>query len=117
MKATTPPFVALVVMFVLGNLGAAVTASTGSSNASGFISLYYIGVAWAFAWWVLSDARERGIPTSVDHGWFAFIAWPVLVPYHVLRTRRAKGVLLLGLFALIFLVSYIVALFVFALLS
>lgn len=104
-------------MFVLGNLGAALTESTEAGNASGFVSLYYVGVAWAFAWWVLNDARERGIPTSVDHGWFVFIAWPLLVPYHVLRTRRAKGLLLLGLFALLFFVSYIAAVVVFALLS
>ena len=52
-----------------------------------------------------------------DHGWFVFIAWPVMVPDHVLRTRGIKGCgLLVGVIAL-FVASYVVALAVYAVLS
>jgi hypothetical protein len=53
-------------------------------------ALYFIGVQWAFAWWVLVDCRRHSIPTSIDHGWFIFFAWPVAVPYHLLSGRGSR---------------------------
>jgi len=111
------PITALISVFVLGNTGTAVCSALRQSVPQGFLLLYYVGVAWAFSWWVLSDCRERGIQTSIDHGWFVFYAWPVVVPYHVLRTRGIRGFgFLLALLAA-FLAAYGIALVAFFLLA
>ncbi|HYR29212.1 MAG TPA: hypothetical protein VEU30_12150 [Thermoanaerobaculia bacterium] len=97
-RLTLAPLVALVALFVLGNVGVAVSAAYGFAPPAGFLLLYHFGVAWAFAWWVVADRRARGIGTSIDHGWFVLYTWPVSVPWHVLATRGLRGCgLLLGI--------------------
>ena len=104
-------------MFAIGNVGWAISAAYSLPLRPAFLVLYYLGVQWAFAWWVLVDCRRQGIPTSIDHGWFIFFAWPVAVPYHLFQTRRARGCLVMaGMFGL-FVASYLAALVAFFVLS
>lgn len=117
MKPTTPPIIALCSAFLIGNLGAAISAARPGVAPAGFLNLYHVAVAWALSWWVLTDSRLRRIPTSIDKGWFVFIAWPIAVPYHVVRTRGSKGCLFLLALVGMFATTYAVALAVFALLS
>lgn len=97
-------------MFLIGNIGWAVSAAYSSSLRPAFLTLYLIAVPWALAWWVLADCRKHRVPVSIDHGWFVFLVWPFAVPYHLLRTRGGRGCLVMvgmvGMFAL----SYGVAL-------
>jgi len=48
-----------------------------------------------FAWWLVSDnsARQRFSP-SFDHGWFAWAALPVYGLYHLVSTRRWRGLMI-----------------------
>lgn len=98
----------MLAIILVGNAGTAVYAANGRPPGSVFLVLYYVGFSTAASWWVLSDCRERGIATSIDHGWFVFYAWPIVVPYHVLKTRGGRGVLLLGGLMLWFLATYFV---------
>lgn len=97
------------VLFFIGNVGWAVAAAYEMPLRPGFVFLYFLGVQWALAWWVLVDCRERGIHASIDHGWFVFFAWPVALPYHLIRTRGARGCLviagILGMFAATYLLA------------
>ena len=91
------PLTIVVFFFFLGNVGAAVCMARSVNVSPGFMLLYYLAVAWGLSWWVLSDCRARRLWTSIDHGWFVFYAWPVAVPYHLIKTRgfvRGCGTLL-----------------------
>lgn len=112
-----PPLGALIAIFVLGNTGGAICAALGREVPAAFMILYYIGIAWAFSWWVLSDCHARNVATSIDHGWFVFYAWPLMVPYHVLKTRGIRGCGLLLLMFGAFLAAYAFALGVFVVIS
>jgi hypothetical protein len=103
----------VIAFFFVGNTGAAICAAYGASAPAGFIALYWVGIAWGFSWWVLSDCRAHGTPTSIDHGWFVFYAWPVAVPYHVLRPRGIRGCGTLLALVGAFVASYVFALGVF----
>lgn len=92
----TSPLAFLTALFLIGNAGWAIAAAHSVALSPGFLSLYTSGVQWALAWWVLTDCRKRRIPTSIDHGWFVFLAWPVAVPYHLFASRGARGLLVLA---------------------
>lgn len=50
--------------------------------------------------WIQSDSRTNSFAGMQDWGWFLILAWPILLPYYLIKTRKSKG-LLLVLFALI----------------
>ena len=62
-----------------------------------------IGLLWLVGWWLLTDSRKRGVAWVYDMGFFLSIAWPLIIPYYLLKTRGAKGLLLI----LAFVITYI----------
>lgn len=58
-----------------------------------------IGLLWLVGWWLLRDSRHRDIAWIYDIGFFLSVAWPLILPYYLLKTRRAKGLLLILAFA------------------
>jgi hypothetical protein len=48
---------------------------------------------------LLKDSRSRGVGWVFDMGLFLYIAWPFVMPYYLLKTRGAKGLLLILAFA------------------
>ena len=67
-----------------------------------FSLLYPLGLLWVVGWWLRDDSRKRGVGWVFDMGLFLYIAWPVLMPYYLLKTRGAKGLLLLLAFAAVY---------------
>ena len=57
--------------------------------------VYSVGLLWIMGWWLLKDSRKRGIAWVYDIGFFLSIAWPFIMPYYLLKTRGAKGLLLI----------------------
>ena len=41
--------------------------------------------------WLQADARAHRIQTVHDWGYFAFVAWPVIVPWYAFKTRGQRG--------------------------
>ena len=60
-----------------------------------FTLMFSAGLLWIVGWWLLTDSRKRNIPWVYDFGFFLSIAWPLIMPYYLLKTRRAKGLLLI----------------------
>src|ERR1041385_8865380 len=50
---------------------------------------------WIIGWWLRSDSRKRNVEEIYDLGLFLIIAWPIVVPYYLLKTRGAKGLLVI----------------------
>jgi hypothetical protein len=70
-----------------------------------FTLVYSVGSLWIVGWWLFTDSRQRGIGWVYDMGLFLSIAWPFILPYYLLKTRGAKGLLVI----LAFVGTYIVA--------
>ena len=64
-----------------------------------FTFLYPLGLLWAVGWWLRDDSRKRGVGWVFDMGLFLYIAGPFFMPYYLLKTRGAKGLLVLLAFA------------------
>lgn len=107
------PTVALTSVFVIGNVGEAIATAYSLPLRPAFLVLYFFGVPWALAWWIAADCRQRRLGTSIDHGWFVFLAWPVVVPYHLIKTRGARGCLVMAGMLSLFVASWLLAVAVF----
>ena len=57
--------------------------------------LHWAAQLWIIGWWLRSDSRKRGVPWVYDLGFFLCIAWPVVMPYYLVKTRGAKGLLVI----------------------
>lgn len=64
-----------------------------------FSLLYSLGFLWVVGWWLRRDSRALGVVWVFDMGLFLYIAWPVIMPYYLLKTRGAKGFLAILAFA------------------
>ncbi len=74
----------------------AVYMSTGAWEPNPtFTFIYAMGFLWIIGWWLLTDSRKRGVSWVYDMGLFLYIAWPILMPYYLIKTRRAKGLLVI----------------------
>jgi hypothetical protein len=52
---------------------------------------YPLGFLWIIGWWLVRDSGKRGVDLVFDTGLFLYIAWPLVMPYYLLKTRGAKG--------------------------
>ena len=62
---------------------------------------------WSIGWWIQKDSRTRGIGWPTDLGFFLWIAWPIVLLYHLFRTRRLKALLVIAGYLAIFLTAAI----------
>lgn len=73
----------------------------------GFTLLYPLGLLWVVGWWLRVDSRARGIGWVFDMGLFLYIAGPFFMPYYLLKTRGAKGLLLMLAVAVVYVGSLV----------
>ena len=61
----------------------------------GVTFIYPIGMLWAVGWWLRTDSCRRGVLSVYDLGFFVYLAWPIVMPYYLIKTRGAKGLLVM----------------------
>lgn len=61
--------------------------------------LYRAILVCGVVWWLRAESRPSPAKHLYCEGLLAMVAWPIIVPYHLLKTRGLRG--LLPLFALI----------------
>lgn len=93
------PTALLYVFVVITQLASGVYLAGELEPPELFTLLYALGFLWAVGWWLRSDSRGRGVGWPLDTGLFLYIAWPVILPYYLLKTRGLKGLLVILLFA------------------
>jgi hypothetical protein len=57
--------------------------------------LHWAAQLWIIGWWLRSDSRKRNFSWVYDLGFFLCVAWPVIMPYYLVKTRGAKGLLVI----------------------
>ena len=78
--------------------------------------LKYFSDLWIIGWWLLTDSRKRGIAWVYDIGFFLTIAWPFIMLYYLLKTRGAKGLLVILAFGGTYIVASIAGVILYVLL-
>lgn len=62
---------------------------------------------WIFGWWIQRDSRAGGVSCPYDLGFFLWIAWPLVLFYHLFRTRGWKALLLIAAYTAVLLTAVI----------
>lgn len=92
--------------------GYAVLAGNSLSDRTGY--LWVIIFAILVALWAKNDAESRNQQKPFEYSYFVFLLWPVVLPYHLIKTRRMEGLVLFFGFCLVYLLPDVVALSVWA---
>ena len=72
---------------------------------------------WVLGWWLLMDSRKRGAGLVYDMGLFLYIAWPLFMPYYLLKTRGAKGLLVVLVFGSAYVAAVLVGMALYLLMA
>jgi hypothetical protein len=89
------PAVLLYLFLTVAQVASGIYLAAEAEPPPAFTLLYALGFLWVVGWWLLGDSRERGVAWVFDMGLFLYIAWPVVMPYYLLKTRGAKGLLVI----------------------
>ena len=100
-----------VLVFVY-NVGASIYLFSGLEPSPTFSFLYQGAFACGVVWWLQAEIRRSAVQQVYCSGLLASLGWWIIIPYHLLKTRGAKG--LIPLLALIgtFFIAQILALIV-----
>ena len=72
--------------------GSVMVASHGAVLSERIAFVWFMVFSTVVALWLREDCREMGIHQPLDAGFFIFMAWPLLVPYHLIRSRASRGI-------------------------
>ena len=77
--------------------------------------LYKIGTLWSVIWWLKEDSRKHGMNLVYCPGLLVYVAWIIILPYHLFKTRGAKGMLIILSYVAVAVVSSILGAMIYAL--
>lgn len=95
LRKLSSPTALLYLFLIVTQIAAGVYLASETEPPPAFSFLYPLGLLWAFGWWLRDDSRKRGVAWVFDMGLFLYIAWPFVLPYYLLKTRGAKGLLVI----------------------
>jgi hypothetical protein len=91
----TSPTVLLYTFLVIAQFGRGAYFASGNEPSPAFTLINTLAFFWIMCWWLLRDSSNRGIASVYDIGMFLYIAWPFIMPYYLLKSRGAKGLLVI----------------------
>jgi len=102
----------IITQFVTG-----VYLASGLEQPPIFVLLYFFAFLWIIGWWLQEDARRRGISWVYDSGFLLYVAWPLVMPYYLLKSRGAKGILVVLAFIGVYIGAAVLGMVVYLLLA
>jgi hypothetical protein len=85
------PTIALLVFSFLSQFVGTLYSARETALPAVFEFLYPFASIGMICWWVRDDSRRVGVRWPLDLGMFLYAAWPVIVPYHLFKTRGLRG--------------------------
>ena len=111
------PATLLYIFVIFTQFGHGIYFASGFEPPPAIPFMNTVGLLWLVGWWLLRDSRNRGIAWIYDIGFFLSIAWPFILPYYLLKTRRAKGLLLILAFVGTYIAAFAVGMAVYLFLT
>jgi len=102
------PAVLLYVFVVITQIGHGVYVVTEGGAPASFTLANTLGIVWLIGWWLRRDSQRRDFAGVYDMGLFLYILWPFIMPYYLLKTRGARGLLVVLGFIAAYVGGYLV---------
>lgn len=102
LRNISSPSVWLYLFLIVTQAAAGIYLARKTEPPPGFTFLYPLGLLWVVGWWLRVDSRARGVAWVFDMGMFLYIAGPFFMPYYLLKTRGAKGLLVMLAVAVVY---------------
>ena len=103
----------LAILIFVYNFAAALFTASGFELSPVVELLYAAAFPCGAIWWLRSDTRYSAVKPIYCQGMLMGAGWFVIIPYHLLKTRGAKGLLPLLLLAGSFVSAPIAAMLVY----
>lgn len=95
------------------HFGSGIYYARGLEPLPSFEFLYTAGFLCGVVWWLRADVGRSAIKPVYCLGLLVGMGWPIMIPYHLLKTRGLRGLIpLLGLIGS-FLVAHLLAVVVY----
>jgi hypothetical protein len=111
------PVVALCIFVLLTNILNVLYFAYGFEPSGVFDVLHGLSFWGILCWWFREDSKKFGVSWILDIGYFLYIAWIFIIPYHLFKTRGVKGFITILLFTGIFAAAYLLSLIVYFLIA
>ena len=95
LRKLVSPTALLYIYVTLNQIAHGIYSASPIEPPPAFTLTDYVGLLWILGWWLLTDSRKHGVAWVYDIGFFLSIAWPFIMPYYLVKTRGAKGLLLI----------------------
>ena len=111
------PTVLLYAFVIASQIGRGIYEVTEGGPPAGFTFVSALGFIWLVGWWLRRDSRLLSISSVYDLGLFLYFLWPFIMPYYLLKTRGARGLLVVLGFAVAYIGGLLVGVTIAALLT
>jgi hypothetical protein len=89
------PTALLYAFVIIAQIGHGLYFAASEDAGAGYAVITTIGFIWIMGWWLTTDSRRRGVSAVYDLGLFLYVAWPVVLPYYMIKSRGLKGLLII----------------------
>jgi len=113
----------LIMLVLLGiaifiyHLGRGILGALGVDPPPGLEFLYTAIFLCGVVWWLRAEVQSSAVKRLYCAGLLAYTAWPIIIPYHLLKTRGVRGLLpllaLIGIFVFARILAIVIYLAVF----
>lgn len=91
----TTPTALLYIFLTFTQIVAGIYLTSGLEPPALFSFAFSLGIVWLVGWWLRTDSRKREFRLVYDLGLFLYIAWPIVLPYYLFKTRGIRGLLVI----------------------
>lgn len=102
------PTALVYVLTIIAQLATGIYLAGDVEPPPAFTLLYALSFLWVMGWWLLKDSKLRSVSSVLDMGLFLYIAWPVVMPYYLIKTRGLRGLLAILVFAVVYVGAFMV---------
>jgi len=93
----------VLVFIAISQLAAGIYIGVGLEPSGRFTLLQHLVLFWLVGDWLLKDNRRHHIAWVFDMGFFLYLAWPLIIPFYLFKTRGFKALWsMLGVIGLYF---------------
>jgi hypothetical protein len=103
------PTILLILFMFVTSIGQGAYAGLGIEPPGYFTLISHFGLLSLIGFWFIVDSRKHRVNWILDMGVCVYLAWPIVLPYYLFKTRGMKAFLTLFAFFAIYLTANIAA--------